>query len=394
MNPKKKVSKQPDEQSQVSPMQENELDVDTKQDSSNVVEPSSHIAKTKTGCGLAWGALLCSLLALGAGAYAAWQTTLKGQIITTKVDAYDDRLKLIVADQQGLKVNMADLSSQTNSVSESVKGEVSQLTQELRGINSLLLEVQASSNRSIDDIKASLGDSVAKWKLDEIHSLLSRTNQSYVFTGDKHHALRGLKIAKVTLSTIDDPKLATVKTALAEDIIQLEASQQLDVVALNDRLVGLTTLIAGLPLMEDKYHQAKQAVQPKSQQAEKMDKEEGFLSVGKSLLSDLGSMVKHKKLDAPLKPSLDSDARFALFQSLQLNIQAAMVSLLRRNNAVYYSQLTQAVETMKAYFDIDNTAVMTALSELTSLAGQDINLKADSANKAIVALNRVISLND
>lgn len=353
-------------------------------------------AQAKSGRGLAVFALLCSLLALAAGGYAAYQTSINTKVTGSQVTGFDDRLKLLVADQQSLKGNFDGLSQKAEGINQDVSTELKKTSDDITSLQTNMSSLQVASDDAIAGVKAGLGQSVARWRLDELHALLSHVNQYYQFTGDKSKAIQGLELAQANLKTISNPHIAPVSSALAEDILGLESAQNVDVQALYNQLGGIASLIPGLKFVEDKQEKvADQEVAPAPAVASSEDKPAGvggLLSVGKALLGDLGNLVQHKNLDAPLKPTLDDSARFIFYESMQLKVQAATVALLRRDNAAYQAQLLQASEALQANFDADEANAKTITTELEAVQKQDISLATGAISKALSALDKVMVL--
>ncbi len=352
--------------------------------------PVSDSNGSNAGRGLSWVALVCSALALMAGGYAAYQASISRQVTGSQVSGFDDRLKLVVTDQQSLKNSFASLEQKSGEFGQAVDTQVKKITDDLSVAQSTLTALQVASDQSIEAVKANLGASVARWQLDELHALLSQVNQYYQFTGDKRLAMQGLQIAQAKLATIKNPHLTQVSTALAEDITRLESDPTVDMVSLNNRLTSIATLIPELKFILDKKEETMTPVTEESAAASSDDK--SILAVGKAILGDIGSLVQHKKRDAPLKPSLDDSARFVLYESLQLKIQTAMAAMLRHDNAVFQSQLQQASTTLSANFDLQDPKAQTVKSELEAMQAIDVSKNTQAISKALTALNSVMVL--
>jgi len=328
-------------------------------------------------------ALAASLLALVLSVYAVYETTLNTNTTNVQVAGIDDRLTSLASGQQGLRLGFD---------SQKTRGEedISRIEMSLSGVESTVAKLDLASQASIDDIKANLGESVARWKLDEIHSLLTRVNRVYQLSGEQAQAIAGLELAQSSLATIDNPRLAEVNTALAEDILRVKADRSVDVPSINDRLVSITSLIPDLVLAEDARVAETEAAVEQDAEGSEDAQDDGILAAGKTLFSDIGSLVKHKNLDAPMQPSLDEYGRFAIYESLRLQVHAAMVALLRRDNASYQSQLAFAKETLGTYFDAEQVTTRTIADQLQVLQSFDIRLNTQAISRALTALNRVM----
>lgn len=326
-------------------------------------------------------ALAAGLMALVLSVYAVYQTTLGTQITRVQVAGVEERLNATATDQQGVRSGFDQLKTRNEEDS-------SQFDKRLGGLESTVAKLELASQASIDDIKANLGKSVARWKLDEVHSLLTRVNRMYQITGDQAQAIAGMKLAQASLATINNPRLAEVNTALAEDLLRVQADRRVDIVSINDRMLSILSLVPDLVLVED-VHEVDD--DPELNDEPPVDSaEDGFLAAGKSLFSDIGSLVKHKNLDAPLQPSLDELARYVVYESLRLQVYAAMVASLRRDDASYQAQLMLASETLTRYFDAGQTNTQIALDQLQVLQSFDVSLDVQAISDALTALNRLM----
>ncbi len=328
-------------------------------------------------------ALAASLLALILSVYAVYEATLNTNTTGVQVTGIDDRLTSLASGQQGLRLGFD--SQKTRS-----EEDINRINMSLSGVESTVAKLELASQASIDDIKANLGESVARWKLDEIHSLLTRVNRSYQLSGEQAQAIAGLELAQSSLATIDNPRLAEVNTALAEDILRVKADRSVDIPSINDRLVSITSVIQDLVLAEDVRVVETEAAVEQDAEGSEDAQDAGILAAGKTLFSDIGSLVKHKNLDAPMQPSLDEHGRFVVYESLRLQVHAAMVALLRRDNASYQSQLTLAKETLGTYFDREQVTAQTIDDQLQVLQSYDISLNTQAISRALTALNRVM----
>ena len=211
------------------------------------------------------------------------------------------------------------------------------------------------------------------------------TNYPHLMSGG---AIAGMELAQASLVTINNPRLAEVNTALAEDLLRVQADRRVDIVSINDRMLSILSLVPDLVLVED-VHEVDD--DPELNDEPPADSaEDGFLAAGKSLFSDIGSLVKHKNLDAPLQPSLDELARYVVYESLRLQVYAAMVASLRRDDASYQAQLMLASETLTRYFDAGQTGTQIALDQLQVLQSFDVSLNVQAISDALTALNRLM----
>ena len=316
--------------------------------------PETQQENNRPGNGLAWVAILASVLALGLSGYAAYQSTLSQALNKTQLVALDERLSFLGTEQKGMVSGVSALEQKSASGDDTQLVMIRALEQSQAILQTTVAGIELASKASTEDIKANLGKNVARWKLDEVHSLLSRVNQYYQLTGDKQRAEAGLNLANATLATIDNPHLASVKAALAEDLLRIQSDVNVDTAAINSRLLALSALIPDLKLLGESL-KAVDSVESSPDSGDQADS--GLLEAGKSLLGDLGGLVKYKNLDAPLRPSLDGGERFVLYELLQLKVQTAMVALMRHNNAVFQSQLKLAEDEINTFFELEQASI-------------------------------------
>lgn len=338
--------------------------------------------------GLSWFAVAAALLALVLAGYAAYQGTVSKQLGDISTKGLDERVSLLLTDQQGLKREFSELQQRGTAADAQRDTRLNEIQQQLGAQQTTLEKVQLASQASTDDIKASLGSAVARWKLDEMQSILVRVNQYYQLGGDQSRAIQGLELVRDMLSGIDDPRLAVVSEGVAQDMLRIQSDALPDMAEINSRLIALSALIPKLTLAGEA---AKPAVVNEDTKAD--DSAEGsLLDASRSLLEDIGSMVKYTNRDAPLRPSLDSNERFILYELLQLKLQIAMAGLMRGDDAVYQAQLRSASENISAYFEPGDSVTESVQKELKALLAEHVSLEVDPLSAALSALNRVMIL--
>ena len=333
-----------------------------------------------------WFAVAAALVALVLAGYAAYQGTVSRQISDISIKGLDERVSLLVTDQQGLKREFSDLLQQRATADAQRDASLSELQKQLGAQQTELEKVQLASQATTDDIKADLGSAVARWKLDEMQSILLRVNQYYQFGGDKSRTIEGLELVRSMLAGIDDPRLAPVGDGVAQDLLRINSDALPDMAGINSRLMALSALIPELTLAGERAKPAPIAADAGSDDGA----EDSLLAASRSLLEDIGSMVKYTNREAPLRPSLDSNERFILYELLQLKLQVAMAALIRGDSEVYQAQLKSASEAVNAYFEPDDSVTGSVQRELESLLSEKVSLEIEPLSAALSALNRVM----
>ena len=71
----------------------------------------------------------------------------------------------------------------------------------------------------------------------------------------------------------------------------------------------------------------------------------------RKVLSDLGDLVRVRRVDETRPPKLDTAARFLAYENLRLQLVGAQLALLRRDAGVFQENLKQARIWLSDYFD-------------------------------------------
>lgn len=200
--------------------------------------------RSSGGKGMAVGALILSLLALGASGFlfVEGQNQLKNQQLQ-----FDHKI-----DAAGIDAGKNSAVIQT---SLSRIDELSRQLQELQHLQKNQTDGMDRLNRAYQELVKSRSD----WLVDEIEATLNLASQQLLISGNVPVAVGVMENLETRLSRFDQPQLLPIKKAISTDLDNLKNRPYLDVASVSLRLNRLESAIAGLPLTIDNQLQSSTA---------------------------------------------------------------------------------------------------------------------------------------
>lgn len=392
-----------------------------------------------SGKGLATGALILSVVALGAAGYAWYQTAVNARLAggqqTSRIAAVEqrfdefkdaqsgdaatiDQIKQQVANSETMVTDQVSQVKQLVGTSESALiGQISDVKQQLATVESTIsgqirdvrsgvtaqqeqveariasseqdLKTQSESFRgefssladSIGEVKNELGTSVEKWSLREIEHLLVVANERLQLGQDPELARRALQIADNRLQEIDNPALLDTRSALSGEIAALTSLETVDVAAVTRSLTLLSNTIGDLPLLGIGDTTGPVKSEPTESGSETEDSaseqsaSEKAVSIGRGFLADLGSMVQVEKNGKPIAPTITPEIRQLILAKGRLMLEGAQVALVRQQSEVYLERIQATASWVEEHFDTSNDQTTAWLEQLSSL--EQVSPKVD-----------------
>ena len=407
-----------------------------------------------TGKGLATGAFVLSVVALCGAGYAWYQTAVNARLAggeqTSRITAVENRFEDVRAAQSGVtetidqikqrvadsETTVADQVSQVKqlvgSTESALIGQISEVKQQLGTVESsiseqirevrsgITLQQQDIENRvssseqslksqsdsfrdefttltaSIGEVKAELGTSVEQWSLREIEHLLVMANERLQLGRDPELARHALQIADERLQEIDNPALLDTRSALSGEIAALTELKQVDVAAVTNSLTLLSQTIADLPMLGVGDATGPTKIDPESA-GDQSEEGEGaqstgdkVVSIGRSFLADLGSLVQVEKNGKPVAPIITPEIQQLILAKGRLMLEGAQVALLRRENAVYIDRLRSTASWVAEHFDTENDQTVTWLDQLATLEEVSPQVDYPDISNSLASLRSVI----
>ncbi len=198
----------------------------------------------------------------------------------------------------------------------------------------------------------------------EIEQAVGLAMQQLQLAGNVEAALAALRAAEARLAKADAAPLVRLRKAMLSDIELLAASPRLDVTGTAARLEVLVSAIDRMPL-------ALVAPPPKLEVGDAPlpggvpEKVKRFAG---ELWQELSSLVRIERLDGAHPAFLSPKDEFFLRENLRLRMLSARLSVLAGDDRSYQTDLQQASEWIKHFFDTKSPVVDNGLAQIAELA--------------------------
>ena len=324
--------------------------------------------KASGGRGIATGALVLSLIALGASGFLFVQ----GQNVLKQQEM-----------RIGQDLNKAALGNSENAVLlQSTLAKQAELDAQL----SKILQNEGDTAQTLDGIHRAYAELLkgrVNWLVDEIEVTLNTASQQLLLSGNVPVATAVLENVEQRLSRFEQPELLPIKQAISQDLAALKNRPYLNVSATALRLDRLESAVDSLPLLVDSTMNAQNAEPAPTSKAG------SFWTRAWDNTSELvKSMVEVRKLDNNDAMLIGSEQVFYLRENLRMRLLDARLALLQHNSEVYQNDLAAIEETVKRYFDVQSPNTQTWLKEVGELKSVEIRMISDESLKASLAAVR------
>ena len=358
--PQKQPEKQPVQQSAKQPVKQPEP----------APQPQPIVIQQKSsgGRGIATGALVLSLIALGASGFLFVQ----GQNVLKQQEM-----------RIGQDLNKAALGNSENAaLLQSTLAKQAELDAQL----SKILQNESDTAQTLDGIHRAYAELLkgrVNWLVDEIEVTLNTASQQLLLSGNVPVATAVLENVEQRLSRFEQPELLPIKQAISQDLAALKNRPYLNVSATALRLDRLESAVDSLPLLVDSTMNAQNAEPAPTSKAG------SFWTRAWDNTSELvKSMVEVRKLDNNDAMLIGSEQVFYLRENLRMRLLDARLALLQHNSEVYQNDLAAIEETVKRYFDVQSPNTQTWLKEVGELKSVEIRMISDESLKASLAAVR------
>ena len=331
--------------------------------------PAPVIIRESGGKGLAVGALVLSLLALGAGGFLFVQ----GQnVLKNQETAFNQKIDQAAV---GESENAQILKENSRKQSELAAA----LLQIADGQRDNKEQIEAA-NRAYQELLRNRAD----WLVDETEATLNMAAQQLLLSGNVPVAVTVLENIESRLSRFEQADLLPIKQAVSSDLAALKNQPYLDISGTALRLDRLENAVAGMPLVLES------TLQPG--QAEVTTQEDPNASwwqrTWNKTLHGLGNLVEVRKLNNGDAMLLAPEQAYFVRENLRLRLLDARIALMQHNGEVFLSDLNNAEATVKQYFDNQSPATQAWLKELAELKSVDMRTVSNESLKASLAAVR------
>ena len=288
-----------------------------------------------------------------------------------------------VAQQKALltQSSQKSLTLQTN-----LKAQVEQ-------VNSQLVKVNNASKLYQTDMKAlqrAFAEAQVRhpndWILAEVEYLVKLAGRKIWLEKDLASAAELLLAADQRVAELNDASLSKLRSALLEDINTLEAIPKHDpdgvvlaLSALERRVDKLATIGLKQPVAT-----AKSATKLSE------DINDWQANLAKSWSSFINSFIVINKRDIKLQALLSPEQRWYLQENLRHDLAKAEFAVYREQQEIYDLALHSAINLLKSYYDLNDTATKHFYKSLQNLSQRSISIDYPDQLKSAPLLEQII----
>ncbi len=228
----------------------------------------------------------------------------------------------------------------------------------------------ADMKQSLEGVFQRIGRTSTQWIVAEAEYLMRIANHRLQLEGDAATAMVALKSADERLRDSGDPIWTGVREKLASEMAELQSVKALDLTGRAAKLSGLISQVENLKLPH-----SGPVVADRSQETATESKGFTIDSVLKDGWEGFKSLMVIRQNERPLTAMLGPEQRFFLYQNLRLQLGAARLALLRRDQTLYDSSLERARAWVNEFFDQEQAVTKTMQTGIDDLKGLEIQTK-------------------
>ena len=315
----------------------------------------------RRGNGVAWLALLLSLVALAAVGYTISQDWLAAS--DTAADDVIGRLdNRVDAAQQGLSKLDARIS-ELDSHDSSAQAEIDALRQEFDERVRLLSSLPARMTTLESSVSSLVGISDGArdaWLIAEAEYYMQIANAQLQLANNPQLAALALGMADERVVQMGNPALIDVRRTISDELAALDVMDKPDIAGATLTLASLARVVESLPLAS-----ASRIVG--EEQASVDEEASGMKRAWSSMKNAMSGLVKVTPPDQAKLALMSPNAEFFLRSNLALQLQSARLALLRGEQAVFEQALDDTSALMTQYFDGESAQVASAQETLVEI---------------------------
>lgn len=350
--------------------------------------PAEQKPAKRRGNGVAWLALLLSLVALAAVGYTISQDWLAASD-TAAQDAIDRLDNRVAGAQQGLSELDARIS-ELDSRDSSDQAEIDALRQELDERVRLLSSLPArmttleSSVSSLAGISDGARDA---WLIAEAEYYMQIANAQLQLANNPQLAALALGMADERVVQMGNPALIDVRRAISDELAALDVMEKPDIAGATLTLASLARVVESLPFAS--------ASKITGQEQQSVDEEaSGVSRAWSSMKNAMSGLVKVTPPDQAKLALMTPDAEFFLRSNLALQLQSARLALLRGEQEVFEQALDDTSALLAQYFDGESAQVAGAQETLVEIRSNVFTSAAPDISGSLQLLRQFRTLRE
>ncbi len=339
------------------------------------------------GNAIAWLSFLVAIVALAAAGYTAWQSWQAGSDTATDdtIARLDGRLSASADSLAELEDRVGELARRDPGIDAELDALRQEFEQRIRMLDSLPARMSTleSSMASLAGVSEGARDA---WVLAEAEYYLQIANAQLQLANNPHLATMALRLADERIVQLADPGLTDVRRAIADELAELEVMEKPDIEGAALTLASLARVVEALPLAD--------AVEETDEGAEIDPELSGPRRAWASVKNAMSGLVKVTPPERARLMQLSPDTEYFLRANIALQLQAARLALLRREQALFEQTIDDTSALLNEYFDSDSAQVAGALETLAEIRGQVFTADVPDISESLRLLRQFRTLSE
>jgi uroporphyrin-III C-methyltransferase len=330
------------------------LPKDDPETEARIVEEASHRAN--------WLAIAIGVIALASTVTLGWFGFLEWKRLNVTIAALESSQSTV----RGLSTQIAQLTPRVEAVEPRFVDSERRVMAAQEAANAVLERVEVLAER----LQASQVDTRETYLLAEAEYLLKLAQQRILIERSPSNALTLMQTADALVAELADPRLQSVREALALDMQALVGVPELDVLGVQAKVSAMTARLDDLTLpvrrLSAPVAELPDEVQP--------------------LMDRVSQYITIHRLDAPITPLVTAADAGRAREVLRLQLEQLKLAILREEAALFESTRLAALSTLSHYFDANTGAGAAIEAGLVALADVPVTRTIPEASEALVSL--------
>ena len=350
--------------------------------------PAPVVPEKRRGNGVAWLALLVSLLAVAAIGYTISQDWLAEEDTATAdaIAQLESRLATSNDARNELAAQVDALATQDQGSNAEIDALRQELDERVRLLSSLPARMSTleSSMASLAGISQSSRDA---WLIAEAEYYMQIANAQLQLANNPELAALALRMADERVVQTSNPALMGVRRAISDELASLDVMEKPDIAGATMTLASLAQVVESLPLASGAGSESEEASLP--------DEEQGGLNrAWSSMKMAMSGLVRVTPPDQAKMALVSPDAESFLRNNLALQLQSARLALLRGEQAVFEQSLDDISALLSQYFDGDSAQVKSAQETLLEIRSNVVASSAPDISGSLLLLRQFRALRE
>jgi uroporphyrin-3 C-methyltransferase len=352
------------------------------------VAPAPAAPTKRRGNGVAWLALLVSLIAVVAVGYTVSQDWLADEDTAT-ADAMarlESRLAAANDARDELAAQVDALATQDQGSNAEIDALRQELDERVRLLSSLPARMSTleSSMASLAGISESSRDA---WLIAEAEYYMQIANAQLQLANNPELASLALGMADERVVQTGNPALLDVRRAISDELASLDVMEKPDIAGATMTLASLAQVVESLPLASGTDDDSEQSSLPNEEQS-------GLSRAWSSMKMAMSGLVRVTPPDQAKMALVSPDAESFLRNNLALQLQSARLALLRGEQAVFEQSLDDTSALLTQYFDTDSAQVKSAQETLVEIRSNVVASAAPDISGSLMLLRQFRTLRE